>query len=361
MNVALVLTHNCNLACPYCYGGRKFGKEMPRDVARAALGFATSDDPEKVQISFFGGEPFLAFESMRDYTQLASEILAASGLKPKFVVTTNGTCLTEERLDFLRENDFFVGLSIDGVREAHDVSRPMKNGKGSFESVFAGLESLLRSGVDFETISVVDPSNVRYLGDTVRFLLETGVRRVSLNPNFEADWSDEQLDAWSDGYRKAGEAYLACFRRGHLVSINVIDDKVITHLKGGYKCHDRCEFGRSAVAVAPSGNIYPCERLVGDDTDHEHLIGNVFDGFSPRRANLLTIVGNTNDDCTRCALRQRCMNWCACANLADTGVINVSGGLVCWHEQAAITVADDVAAQLYEEKNPLFLQSYYLR
>ena len=361
MKVALVLTHNCNLGCPYCYAGRKFDKEMPRDVAEAAIDLATFDKPDSTQISFFGGEPLLAFDLMGEYTELAKDRLGPKELKMRFVVTTNGTGFNEERLEYLRNNNFFVGLSIDGVEEAHNRSRPLKNGKGSFKVVSAGLESLIRARVDFETISVIDPSNVQFLGETVRFLVDAGVRRISLNPNFAADWSDDDLEAWHAGYEAAGEAYLACFRRGHLVYINIIDDKVITHLKGGYKCHDRCEFGRASIAVAPSGNIYPCERLVGEDEDHEFVIGNVFDGFAPRRNDLLQIVGNTNDDCPDCALNHRCMNWCACANYADTGQINVSGGIVCWHEKTAIAVADDVAAQLYKEQNPMFLQNYYLR
>ena len=55
------------------------------------------------------------------------------------------------------------------------------------------------------------------------------------------------------------------------------------------------------------------------------------------------------------------MSWCACANMADTGVMNMPGGLVCFHEQTAVSVADDVASRLYKEANPMFLQNYYLR
>ena len=74
MDVSLVLTHACNLSCPYCYAGEKFKREMPRDVAEKALAFAERDDAERIQISFFGGEPFLSFDRMREYTELAREI-----------------------------------------------------------------------------------------------------------------------------------------------------------------------------------------------------------------------------------------------------------------------------------------------
>jgi uncharacterized protein len=361
MDVALVLTHDCNLGCPYCYAGEKFGRAMSAEVAERALSFVELDAPKDVQVSFFGGEPLLRFDLLREYTLLARDRLTKEGRPLRFVATTNGTCFTEDRLAFLREQGFFLGLSIDGVKEAHDAGRRFVNGKSSFDAVLRGLRLLMASGIDFETISVVDPTNVRWLGETVRFLIGEGVRRIALNPNFDADWDDEALAAWERGYKEVGEAYKAAFRRGHLVYVNVIDDKVISHLKGGYKLSDHCAFGRRAIAVAPSGNIYPCERMVGEDRDATYRIGNVLEGFSPRRRTLIETAGNHNGDCSGCALLERCMSFCACANLADTGCHNVPGGLLCWHEQTAIDVADNVAAALYGECNPMFLQHYYLR
>jgi len=360
MDIALVLTHDCNLGCPYCYMGEKFDRAMSPEVAASALDMALVDNPERVQVSFFGGEPFLAFEAMEAFTHMAIEKLGEQ-VALKFVVTTNGTGFNPRRLAFLKEHDFYVGLSIDGAAAGHEAARPFTNGKSSFDAVRRGLRQLVRSGVDFETLSVVDPANVAYLGDTVRYLIDSGVRRIALNPNYDGDWSDEALELWARGYREVGEAYLACYRRGHLVHVNVIDDKVITHLKGGYKAHDHCEFGQGAIAVAPSGNIYPCERMVAEDRDHTYCIGTVFEGFSPRRCSLIELAGNHNDECDDCALAHRCMNFCACANLSDSGRFNEPGGLVCWHDQTAIDVADNVATTLYGEQNPMFLQNYYLR
>lgn len=61
--------------------------------------------------------------------------------------------------------------------------------------------------------------------------------------------------------------------------LNFIDTKIITSLKNGYECRDRCNFGEREITIAPSGRIYPCERLIGPDTDPALSIGNVFTGF----------------------------------------------------------------------------------
>ncbi|MBN2685468.1 MAG: SPASM domain-containing protein [Pontiellaceae bacterium] len=135
---------------------------------------------------------------------------------------------------------------------------------------------------------------------------------------------------------------------------------MITRLKDGYAACDRCSFGEREVAVAPSGNLYPCERLVGDDRNTEMQIGTVFDGFAEGNyLELLRRRGNANAECAECAQKERCMNWCGCINYATTGQINQVAGIVCFHEQLAIEVADRVGNALYAENNPAFLKQFY--
>jgi uncharacterized protein len=69
--------------------------------------------------------------------------------------------------------------------------------------------------------------------------------------------------------------------------------------------------------------------------------------------------GNVNAECLTCGLRNRCMNWCCCINYTLTGAIDRTDGIVCFHERAAIEVADRVAACLYAEGNPAFLERFY--
>src|SRR5687767_2815126 len=120
MDVSLVLTHDCNLGCTYCYMGEKFRKAMPIETVRAALDLGFADDAEQVQVSFFGGEPTLAWDMLVRATAEAQERAAGAGKKLVLTVTTNGTLLDEEKVEFLVDNGFFIGFSIDGDRAAHD-------------------------------------------------------------------------------------------------------------------------------------------------------------------------------------------------------------------------------------------------
>lgn len=361
MDVTLNLTHACNLACPYCYAGAKDDRAMSADVAERALQLALEDDAEHVQISFFGGEPLLRFELLEAYTRLAQERLGTGGAGRTlaFTLTTNGTAFTPAKLEFLKAQKFFVGFSMDGGRAAQDASRPFVNGGSSFEAVLRGLKSVQAAGLPYEVILVTDPTNVRSLGESVRFIVAQGVHKVSLNPNFSADWTDEDLEHWERGYEEAAAVYLETLRDGRPLALNILDEKIHTWVKDGFKARDHCQFGNTGVAVAPSGNIYPCERLVGEDRDLRFCIGDVFTGFTARRDELLRCISGTPSDCTGCALSARCMNWCPCQNFADSGQIDRPGGLLCWHDQVAVRVADTAATQLFEEQNPLFLRRFY--
>jgi uncharacterized protein len=150
------------------------------------------------------------------------------------------------------------------------------------------------------------------------------------------------------------------YREGKPVWVNFVDGKIITRLKQGFSCRDRCGFGCREIAVAPSGNLYPCERLVGEDTDEAIRMGNVNEGIDrEKQERYRQATGNADPECARCAIRERCMNWCGCTNYGLTGAIDRTDGVLCWHEQAAIREADRAGATLFAEGNPHFLRTYY--
>jgi uncharacterized protein len=359
MDVTLVLTHDCNLGCGYCYAGAKFNKRMSAETARKAIDLAFSDAPDELQVSFFGGEPLLAYDLLVEAAREAGRRARAQGTRLKMSVTTNGTLLDEARARELHELGVYVALSIDGAQEAHDAGRPLMGGGSSYAQVRRGLEVLLARGVPFETISVVTPQNARWVGETVKFLLDAGVPRVGLNPCYEAAFSDAQLDAWGAGLERAGDEMIRWFRAGRIVSITVFDNKILAAIKGGLEEGDKCALGVDAVAVAPSGNLYACERLVAEDEDPSLVMGHV-DSWRPTREKACA-QGPVNPECQPCGERWRCASYCACANRAETGRTDVAGGTQCWHERKTAAVADRVAETLWAERNAPFVAWFYGR
>src|SRR5262245_18767579 len=119
MDVTLVLTHDCNLGCDYCFAGLKSRRIMTDEVLARALELAFSDGSARVQLALFGGEPLLEWHQLVRAVELARTQAALTNTELAISVTTNGTLVDDERARFLVDNDVFVAVSIDGNRAAH--------------------------------------------------------------------------------------------------------------------------------------------------------------------------------------------------------------------------------------------------
>ena len=370
MHVTLVLTHECNLACSYCYTGEKFRRDMDWETAMASLDLAfrehrprvpwATHDETPVDVGFFGGEPLICWDMLVRVSEEARARAAREGRRLRLAVTTNGTLVTKARAEKLRELGVEVTLSLDGSRSAHDATRPQKGGRSSFDDVVAGAEALKAAGLPLEVIAVVAPQNVAWLGESVRFLVDLGARNVILNPCFEETWSDDALALWERGMAEAAEVYADCMRKGRPVAMPTFDNKLLAAAKGGLASCDTCGSGTTEVAVAPSGNLYGCARQVGEDRDPKLVIGHLDRGIdTSRTGNMLR--GPADPACETCEEKWRCGASCACANLAETGTTHLPGGTQCWYEQASARIADSVGLKLLDERDATFIAWTYGR
>jgi uncharacterized protein len=377
MDLTFVLTHDCNLGCSYCYAGRKFRKSMSREVRDQALDLAFSDvkSGQTLRLCYFGGEPTLEWDLLVETASLACSRAKRANIELEQSMTTNGTLLTKERVHTLAELGVFVGFSIDGTRAAHDAERPHMGGKSSFDDVRTGLQHVLAQGLPFETISVVTPASAPLLGQSVAFLFELGVPRVTVNMAYEAAWTDASLEHIKQGLVASAQVVADHFRAGRIVSFALFDNKIALR---GNRRKATCAVGEGAVAVAPSGNVYPCERMVAEDEVTTYVIGHVSTGLaapkmrthrdalplreyaqaptSPKEAE----HHSTNDECGDCSERGRCSAYCACANLAETGNIGVAGGVQCMFERVLMEVSDALFEVMASEQNAAFAEWFRL-
>lgn len=363
MDVILHLTHDCQLNCFYCYGGRKRESHMHWEVAQRAIDllFDQPDTDPPPQIGFFGGEPLLELPLMRRCVDYAEAKKAETGHSYRLAITTNGLGVDEAVAAYLKANEIEPTLSFDGVQEAQDACRRYRNRRSCFADTREAMRLLLRHFPNLAVCAVVNPKNVRHLAASIDFFLEEGVRRLLLNPDFFAQWEEGELDHWRRGYEHMARRFEEAFRGGRVLHVNVITAKIVTHLKGGYDPCDLCDFGQKEIAVAPSGNIYPCQRMVGEDTEELGLMGDVFRGLNAKTCRELADVREvTSTECLECELRHRCRNWCSCVNHRLTGQFDRAAALVCFHERMAIEIADQAASRLFEDQNETFLDTFYL-
>ena len=364
MQVVLFLDHACNLRCGYCYNGRKFTRTMPIEVARKGVDMALSGPPARRSLlTFFGGEPLMHLPLMAEIAGYARDEAARRNRRLRTVVVTNGTLLDRAASDFVVANDIYLGVSIDGCREAHDAARVQPDGRSSYDTIVRNLRTHLArgEGPGVRVVAVITPANVAFLGRSLDALLDLGLRNVAMNIDYEAAWDDDARGRFDEALTALGDRYVAAHRRGLPFTLKLIDDKIETHLRGGYACGDRCDFGCDEVTVAPSGRLYPCERLVGTDDRDDLVIGHVDTGIDPARRDALVAEKNrVIEGCADCALLGRCMHWCGCVNHAMTGSVGEVSGLLCWFEQRVIEQADRCAGILHAEGNDGFRRRFYV-
>ena len=336
---------------------------MSPDVALKALELAFARPSTRLQISFFGGEPLLEAELIDVIATRARELAEATEKTTILSMTTNGTLLTESNLDLIERHDIKLAVSIDGDREAHGSARIWPNRRGSFAAVDAGLRRALARLRQVDTITVVHQGNVDRLAGSFDYLASLGVRRFAFNMNYEEEWDDEALERLERGVEVLVDRVLAHYRKGNNFTVAPFHSKIVSRLKGGFCAEDRCDFGCNEWAVAPSGRIYPCDRLIGEDgpCNDGVVIGHVDTGVDETRVNALKEPKDTvKADCADCAMVDRCMWWCGCVNHALTGRVDEVSGLLCHVEQLYVAAADRLASTLFSEQNPPFMRRYYL-
>jgi len=210
-------------------------------------------------------------------------------------------------------------------------------------------------------VAVIDPANAAHLGESFEYLAGLGVRQILFSPNYTGPWTDAACETFEHALHDMGQRYIARFRAGQDVRLDPINGKVVTHLAQGYKEKNLCQFGQKELAISPSGKIYPCDRLVGEDNNPEVCIGDLDHGLDLAHRDAMVQAKNTPDpECNGCELRPRCMHWCGCANYETTGNVAQVSPIICWFERCFIAEADRVANTLYSEQNPVFLRRFYV-
>lgn len=365
LTLTLCLTHNCNLRCRYCYAGRKWQHSMSFETARLGMNLAMEEAKRMgcaVDLGFFGGEPLLEWDLLRRCYDYMQQHAPADPAPVRYGLTTNMTLLTPDKLEWLAERKFKLGLSIDGSPNMHNLNRRFASGRGSHEAILPALEWLnAHPDLNNEAICVVTPNNVHLLVEGVSWLHEHYHGSIGLNLDYWSEWTDEQFATFEEQYEQIMQLLLASWRDGSKpLLLTSFDDKVISHLnEKGAEC-DHCHIGEREFAVSVDGNIFPCSRLVGQGDDPDITFGNVYHGINRARQNyLIATRGNRTPACKLCTLHRRCQNTCGCTNRVASGHWDKVSPFLCQSEQLFIRTADAVAELLYAERNPFFMKQFY--
>jgi uncharacterized protein len=325
---------------------------MPVSTAETIIDFIFNYTPstEHIEIGFFGGEPLLEFDLITQIVDYIHQHDAYSCKRVSLSIVSNGTIFTQKIRDFIKTKKVGLGISCDGPPHIHNLHRCFPNGTGSAQIVADNIRKALQSFPLMPVNAVYSPRTLPYLPDIVEYFAHQGVKNIYLNPNISAKWTQKDARITSTIYHRIGQQYINFYHQEQPRYINLIDSKLIVILRGGYQPLEKCRMGSGEFAFTPSGNIYPCERLIKPGDGKNHCIGNIHRSMHtlPNYRND-SVNAAINLECQSCSLADYCMNWCGCTNYYATRRYDIVSPFICASEKAAIHAAFRVLHTLNKE------------
>ncbi len=338
---------------------------MTADTASAAVDLAIRLSSQQSQeqslgVIFFGGEPLLNLDIIRETIRYCREIESRTGQLFHFKLTTNGSLLDKSFLTDPLTKDVFVALSHDGIQAAHDTHRVDASGSGTFERLRPVIDLLLTHKPYTPVMFVTTPETVSWYAESIRFLFTCGFRYLICSLNYGTAWPRRALKELGRQYEELADWYEKQTIQEEKFYFSPFDVKIATHIFPGSCRKERCELGRKQISISPSGRIFPCVQFVGDGGDSEWCIGDVQTGVDEKcRDTLYQKNANEKDSCQPCAIRERCNHFCGCLNRQATGLIDKVSPVLCEHEKTTLRIADRLAERLFRRKSPMFIQKQY--
>lgn len=370
--VVLTVTHACNLRCAYCFHGTTEIRDsmMTEQTAQAGIDLVAGE--EDFGVGFFGGEPLLAFDRIRESVRYAKERAQHFGSRVHFSCTTNGTRLTDEMAQFFHEENFSLIVSLDGPHELHDAARPCADGEGSCERTLTALGKIAQYPplAARTTLRGTFFSDAPHLTERLIFLNDVadalGLGQVSVEPAFLTEGCAPKENTGAN----AASPQISTPDSSPSFMKNISMDA--RYAEAARWCRDRIKQGKPArfhhvmirarrlyqripspsecgagcgyITVTPDGSIMACHR-------EGCPIGNVETGIDvQRQAPWCDNRYAARLACETCPWRNICGGGCRVVSLHEHGDVRIPVAEGCRVTDVCIRAAAWLLAELSEEE-----------
>lgn len=275
----------CNLGCTYCYYLEK--KELYPDkgsktimsddlLERFVSQYIEAQTMQPILFTWHGGEPLMrdisfykkALELQRKY---------AKGKQISNTLQTNGTLLNDEWCEFFRENNFLIGISIDGAKPFHDKYRTTKDLRPTFDHVLRGINLLKKHGVEYNIMGVVNDFNINHPLEFYQFFKDIDSHYIQFSPAVESD-SNGNVTQWSVTPEKWGDFLIAIFNEWVRKDVGTYFVQYFDSALANWVGVDPgiCIFAKNcghAGVMEFNGDVYSCDHFVYP----QYKLGNIKD------------------------------------------------------------------------------------
>lgn len=334
--LCLHVAHDCNMQCKYCFGSQgsfEGDRElMSIEVGKKSLDFLMeqSGSRRNLEVDFFGGEPLMNFEVVKELVAYGREIEKKYNKRIRFTITTNGLLLDQDKTDYINKHMENVILSIDGRPQVNDNMRRTFNDQGTYDLIIDNYKNFVKERQDelYYVRGTFTKENLDFSKD-VTFLINEGFKNVSVEPVVVSEdmtyaLKEEHLDIIKDEYEKLADYFIESALKNKVFEFfhfNIDLDQgpcVIKRISG-------CGAGTEYLAVAPDGDLYPCHQFVGNK---KFKIGNVMDNnYQNKWYNTFNTAHiYSKEQCKKCWAKFYCSGGC------HANAYNMNGDILKPHE-----------------------------
>ena len=342
--MCLHVSHDCNLRCKYCFAetgdfgtGRKI---MTPETGRKAIDFLIekSAGRQNLELDFFGGEPLMAWETVKETVDYARSVEKQHGKNFRFTITTNGMLLDDEKIEYINREMSNCVLSLDGRKEVNDNIRITPNNKGCYDIIVPKYKKLVEGRVnkdrtDYYVRGTFTKHNLDFVEDVLH-IVSLGFDQLSVEPVTapeEMDYAitEKDLPVIFKGYDRLYDIMAESVEKTGRKPFNFFHYMIdLQQGPGAIKRLRGCGCGNEYVAVTPDGDVYPCHQFVGID---EWKMGTIYDGVIDQ--NIANYFAKTHiyskEGCSDCWARFYCSGGCNATSFIYDGDVRKPNKLQC--------------------------------
>ena len=272
----------CNLRCDYCYYLEK--KDLYRGDARFTMSeellekfteeYINSQTTNEIMFAWHGGEALM--RNIDFYKKaLSFQQKYAKGRYIANSLQTNGTLLTDRWCEFFRENNFLIGISLDGPQHCHDKYRKSRDKRPSFHQVMKGIALLQKHQVEYNIMAVVNDYNVNYPLEFYRFFKSIGAKYIQFAPIVEQ--IDGKMAPWNVPADKWGHFLITIFNEWVKQDVGQVFVQLFDATLANWVGAEPgvCIFAKTcghAGVMEFNGDVYSCDHFVYP----QYKLGNIY-------------------------------------------------------------------------------------
>lgn len=351
MECTIYLTEACNMQCSYCYEGvHDLKTSMSLTTMEDSVDFIVKQNypGDKIDIVFLGGEPLLNKKCLYHAIEWIEKKYPKEKELFHYSITTNGTLIDNQLIDFLNRHHFQVSVSIDGNKETHNLNRIASETTDIYEIVLNNLRTMINRKLDVSVRMTVTANNSLFLSENIMYFLNLGVEKIHVGLDMLADWDKSALLILDDQLEMVDEIYQTYIEPYENRLIDIYDYKLSTFIIKRKPMY--CSAGtQNHLVIRSNGEVYPCGYVTGN---YKWKLGTIYH-FEPHKIRQL-ICNHINpvSSCNGCPIAFACCGAkCGFLNWVKTGRLNKNHRETCEVQKILFKHNYKVIKKLYQQQS----------